>query len=157
VLEEHMNIEHIVMALGLSQLIQLPATLALASARVLDLSREIERLAPIARAIVRVLGFAAITVLVGLGVIVAMYPGDIVGTALGRGLLLFLGVFWSARFGIQLWYGMYWPSNARRWHWLLCGIFAIQGPGYCFIWSAAETAALNHTANAAPVNSVRMN
>ncbi len=117
--------------LGLSQLIQAPATAILASRRVLGLGAEIGALSPINGNIVRVLGGAAVGLLLGLGSLVALFPADMASTGLGRALAGMLGAFWTARLAVQLWYGRTWPARVRGWHWFLCTVFAVQGPGYC--------------------------
>ena len=132
-----MTAETTLKVLGLSQLIQAPATAMLASDRVLGLRREIERLSPINGAIVRVLGGAVVVVLVALGLLVAIYPADVVRTDFGRALTLFLGAFWTTRFLLQIWYGRRWPARAQAWHYLLLIVFLLQGPGYLLAWAKA--------------------
>ncbi|HEV3192370.1 MAG TPA: hypothetical protein VGY54_17790 [Polyangiaceae bacterium] len=134
-----MTVETVLQLLGASQFIQAPATAILASDRVLALRAEIQRLSPVNRAIVRVLGAAVVVVLVALGALFVLYPTDAARTDLGRALMAFLGVFWSARFFVQLWYGRRWPARARPWHWFLCVVFAVQGPGYCLAWTASRS------------------
>ena len=134
-----MTVETALQFLGASQFIQAPATAILASERVLALRADIQRLSPVNRAIVRVLGAAVVVVLVALGAFIALYPVDAARTGLGRALIAFLGVFWSARFFVQLWYGRRWPARARPWHWFLCAVFAAQGPGYCLAWTVSRS------------------
>jgi len=111
----------------------------LAGDRVLGLRSELARLSPINGAIVRVLGGASVIVLVASGALVATYPHDAIWTSLGRALLSFLGAFWTARFGLQLYYGRFWPLRVRRWHYFLCIVFFLQGPGYLLVRFASPS------------------
>ena len=133
---------------GYSQLIQLPITYVLAT-HVLDLRREIEAMKTLNAQILRVLGAAAVVLLVGLGLLVALHPADIHQTSLGRALALFLSCFWLGRFAIQLAYGRTWPREPKRlvWHYVLLFIFIAQGTSYALIRFASasghDLAALN--------------
>lgn len=133
-----MQLETAVRVLGLSQLAQIPATVMLAADGVLGLRSELAKLSPINAAIVRVLGAAAVILLVAAGVLVALYPDDALYTGLGRALTGFLGAFWTARLCVQLYYGRLWPTRVRRWHYFMCLVFCVQGPGYLLVrWSSS--------------------
>lgn len=110
---------------------QVPGTLYL-SRRVAELSRETEKLSPLARRIVAVLGISVVVVLVALGALLAAYPDDALGTPFGRATCAFLGAFWFLRLVVQLYYHRYWPRGGEGLaaHAALVVIFALQSVGY---------------------------
>jgi hypothetical protein len=96
------------------------------------LSRETDKLSPLARRIVAVLGISVVVVLVALGALLAAYPRDALGTRFGRATCAFLGVFWLLRLIVQLYYRRYWPRGVEgaAAHVALVVIFTLQSFGY---------------------------
>lgn len=86
-------------------------------------------MAPINRAIFRVITLFIVFTVLGLGFIVGMSSAELVtGSRLGIGLTLFLSLFWAFRGFIQMkLYSKIWPSGllGRLSHWGLTGLFGL--------------------------------
>src|SRR4051812_13862823 len=71
--------------------------------KVLRWGTELRQLSPLCRHLVWTHGAFIVLVIVGFGVLSVALPGELArGTALGRGVCGFIGVFWLVRLGIQL-------------------------------------------------------
>ena len=118
---------------GCLHLCQLPGTWYLGK-RLLGIDRELERLSPLVAAIVMVLGLAAVTLLVSLGVFVVLFSAELAASSFGHVLIAFLGAFWLVRLGVQLYYyfGLPWPRSpaGRLSHGALVAIFGTQAAAY---------------------------
>ena len=69
---------------------------------VLDWRRELAKLAPLSRQLVWVHGAFIVLVIVGFGVLSVLAPGELAtGSALARGVCLFVAIFWGARLAVQ--------------------------------------------------------
>jgi len=80
--------------------------------RMLGWERDLARLEPINRRIVRVIGVAIMIVVIGLGIVVMAAPGEMLEGNLGAGLGCFLGIFWLYRAVVQvLVYRHVWPEG----------------------------------------------
>jgi hypothetical protein len=101
----------IVLAAGLLHFCQVPAMVA--APRMLGWQQDLERLQPINRRIVKVIGLAIVIVVLGLGMVVASAPGELLnGGRLALGLTSFLAVFWLYRAVVQVTlYARIWPGG----------------------------------------------
>lgn len=69
---------------------------------VLDWRRELAKLAPLSRQLIWVHGAFIVLVIVGFGVLSVAAPGELAaGSALARGVCLFVAIFWAARLVVQ--------------------------------------------------------
>lgn len=118
-------------------LCQLPGTWFI-DRYVVRVKRELTQLSGLARAIVVVQGVAVIVVLSVLGILVASHAGDVLRAPFGAALCAFLGLFWLARLGVQLWYyaALAWPRTpaSSLAHRAFVAIFALQSLGYLGAW-----------------------
>jgi hypothetical protein len=118
---------------GLLHFCQVPA-MALVEVSMLEWKKDLQRLQPINRRIVKVIGLAIILTVLGLGVVVMTAPGELIGgSTLGASLAAFLSVFWSYRLLVEvLVYPKVWPRTAsgRIFHYALSVLFAFLAGTY---------------------------
>jgi hypothetical protein len=111
---------------GLLHFSQIPGTLV--AYRMLHGDEELGRLSSINRRIVLVTGLGLMLAVLGLGVLVMVFPAQIAGaSALGTGVAGFLAVFWGFRAAVQMFlYPRSWPRHARARivHYALVVLFA---------------------------------
>ena len=55
-------------------------------------------------AITQVMNLALVVVFAGVGVLSLVYPAELLGTPLGRGMCLLISAFWALRAAAQLWF-----------------------------------------------------
>lgn len=117
--------ELLVGAAGWLHFCQIPAMLM--APKMLSWEEDLAKMAPINRAIFRVITLFIMFTVLGLGLIVGMSAAELVtGSRLGIGLTLFLALFWAFRGFIQMkLYSKIWPSGllGRLSHWGLTGLF----------------------------------
>jgi hypothetical protein len=115
--------------IGWSHLLQPPLTLLLASARGLDLRRELVCRSPLAASIAHNMAVASVALPTLLGLLLALRPAEAFRASSTRDLGLLLAAFWSWRLYRQaLALGPRWPRALRALHGVLLGIFTLQGP-----------------------------
>jgi hypothetical protein len=69
---------------------------------VLDWKRELAKLDTLSRQLIWVHGAFIVLVIIGFGSLSIVMPGELAaGTLLGRGICLFIALFWAARLGVQ--------------------------------------------------------
>lgn len=104
------TMQHLVFTAGLLHLCQVPSMIA--APRMLGWKQDLGQLETINRRIVQVIGVAIMIVVVGLGIVVMVAPGELLSTRLGAALAGFLGVFWLYRAAVQvLLYRRIWPKG----------------------------------------------
>lgn len=109
--------------------VQLPAMRV--ARRVLRWDDELIRLQPINGWILRVIGGGILLCIVGLGLLVLCLHGELLRTAPGIGLCLFLSVFWAYRGVVQVaLYSKLWPEGERWSHQALCLLFGVLTSAY---------------------------
>ena len=125
-------------------LCQLPGIL-LINRHVIRFGAELEKLSPLAHAIVQVISLSVVALLVALGALLGVYADEVLHTRFGVALVGALGVFWLTRLGVQLWYyrSLSWPHTrpAIALHYLLVTIFATQALAYGAAVAQARDAA----------------
>ena len=118
-----MNFGFAIRCIGASHLLQPPLTFLLAKR--LDLPRAFSVLPPLAAQIARNMAFASVFFPTAVGVLIALFSGDVVTGGSMRWLAWLLAAFWTWRMLRQVIVG---PLMPMAWHCTLCGIFAVQGP-----------------------------
>ena len=122
------TLEVLVRTIGISHLLQPPLTLVLS--RTLGLRDAFSQLAELPRRMAVVMGMTCVALPTGMGVLIAAYAAGVFRPGLPETLCVLAGVFWTLRLLVQVfWYSALFPRDARHWHWILCLIFAVQGPG----------------------------
>ena len=129
--------EKVVFAAGLLHFCQAPAMVM--APRMLGWKQELERMAPINRRIVQVLGVSMMLVVLGLGIVVMTSARELVGGGrLALGLSGFLGVLWLFRGSVQvLLYRRIWPRGrlgALSHYALSLLFFALAGAYFAAFW-----------------------
>ena len=105
-----LTMQHLVFTAGLLHLCQVPSMIA--APRMLGWKQDLAQLEPINRRIVQVIGIAIMIVVIGLGIVVMIAPGDLLSTRLGAALAGFLMIFWLYRAVVQvLLYRRIWPKG----------------------------------------------
>ena len=109
--------------------VQLPAMRV--ARRVLRWDDELTRLRPINRWIVSVIGGGIVLCILGLGLLVLCLHGELLRSAPGIGLCVFLSVFWAYRAVVQVaLYSKLWPPGERWSHQALCVLFGLLTSAY---------------------------
>jgi hypothetical protein len=124
--------------IGVSHLLQPPLTWLLASARGLDLRRELVPRSRLAAAVAHNMAVASVALPTTLGLLVARWADAVFRSGAARDLALLLACFWSWRLYRQA-RALHpsWPDHWRSLHGLLLGIFFLQGPLFAgLLWWA---------------------
>lgn len=124
-----MNVEAIVRWIGISHLLQPPATLALS--RMLKLAPAFSALPALPGQIARNMAFASVGLPTSMGLLIAIHARDVARGGPMQSVAWLAAVFWSWRLLRQLSLARLWPDvprRARLCHHLLALIFVVQGP-----------------------------
>jgi hypothetical protein len=123
---------------GLLHFLQVPAIFF--APRILRWKDDFLQLTPINRWIFKVTAGGIVLTGVGLGLIVVIFPEEIIHTPVGRSLALFLGIFWSYRSAAHfIIYSKVWPKTtfiARSSYWFMAFVIPLKSILYwvCFFW-----------------------
>jgi hypothetical protein len=118
---------------GLLQFAQLPS-MRLVMPK-LGLDAELRGLSPLLGRLMGLFAAGIVACVAGLGAVVVANHGELLVTATGRGLCLFLGAYWLAR-GLVQWIVLapVWPARAHRVHLCLAVFYPALGAAYCVAW-----------------------
>jgi hypothetical protein len=114
-------------------LFQIPGVLLL-DRHVVRVGDELFKLTELARGMVMVITSFVIAVLLALGILIGSFSSEVLCSQFGKALAGFLGLFWLARLGVQLWYYHVLPWPQTRWamrvHYVLVAVFSVQSVSY---------------------------